>query len=102
MRIAVSSSAWNEMVGFGEAIEKQPPRYRKPRLKTFSVTLGARTEQNLYSGELAAIVYALSTLQGLTRCRVTLLTSNKAAALALKNPRQQSGQEHICQTHKLI
>lgn len=51
MRIAVSSSARNEMVGFGVAIEKQPPRYRKPRLKTFSVTLGARTEQNPYSGE---------------------------------------------------
>jgi hypothetical protein len=102
MRIAVSSSARNEMVGFGVAIEKQPPRYRKPRLKTFSVTLGARTEQNPYSGELAAMADALGTLRGLKRCRVTLLTSNKAAALTLKNPRQQSGQEHICQTYKLI
>ncbi|KAJ6041450.1 hypothetical protein N7460_006840 [Penicillium canescens] len=102
MRIAVSSSARNEMVGFGVAIEKQPPRYRKPRLKTLSVTLGARTEQNPYSGELAAMAYALGTLRGLKRCRVTLLTSNKAAALTLKNPRQQSGQEHICQTYKLI
>ena len=102
MRIAVSSSARNEMVGFGVAIEKQPPRYRKPRLKTFSVTLGARTEQNPYSGELAAMAYALNTLRGLKRCRVTLLTSNKAAALTLRNPRQQSGQEHICQTYKLI
>lgn len=36
MRIAVSNSARNDMVGFGVAIEKQPPRYRKPRLKTFS------------------------------------------------------------------
>ena len=102
MRIAVSSSARNGMVGFGVAIEKQPPRYRKPRLKTFSVTLGARTEQNPYSGELAAMAYALGTLRGLKRCRVTLLTSNKAAALTLKNPRQQSGQEHICQAYKLI
>ncbi|KAJ5117317.1 hypothetical protein N7448_010949 [Penicillium atrosanguineum] len=42
MRIAVSSSARNKMVGFGVAIEKQPPRYRKLRLKTFSVTLGAK------------------------------------------------------------
>jgi hypothetical protein len=83
MQIAVSSSARNEMVGFGVAIEKQPPRYRKPRLKTFSVTLGARTEQNPYSAELAAMAFALSTLRGLKRCRVTLLTSNKAAALTL-------------------
>jgi ribonuclease HI len=102
MRIAVSSSARNEIVGFGVAIEKQPPRYRKPRLKTFSVTLGVRTEQNPYSGELAAMAHALNTLRGLKRCRVTLLTSNKAAALTLNNPRQQSGQEHICQIYKLI
>ena len=102
MRIAVSSSARNEIVGFGVAIENQPPRYRKPRLKTLSVTLGARIEQNPYSAELAAMAYALGTLRGLKRCRVTLLTSNKAAALTLKNPRQQSGQEHICQTYKLI
>jgi ribonuclease HI len=87
MRIAVSSSARNKIVGFGVAIEKQPPRYRKPRLKTFSVTLGAKTEQNPYSRELAAMAYALNTLRGLKRCKVTLLTSNKAAALTLKNPR---------------
>lgn len=102
MQIAVSSSARNEMVGFGVAIKKQPPRYQKPRLNTFSVTLGTRREQNPYSGELAAMAHALSTLRGLKRCRVTLLTSNKAAALTLKNPRQQSGQEHICQIYKLI
>ena len=102
MRIAVSSSARNDMVGFGVAIEKQPPRYRKPRLKIFSVTLGARTEQNPYSGELAAMAYVMNTLRGLKRCRATMLTSNKAAELTLKNPRQQSGQEHICQIYKLI
>ncbi|KAJ6105186.1 hypothetical protein N7523_010260 [Penicillium sp. IBT 18751x] len=93
MRIAVSSSARNGMVGLGVAIEKQPPRYRKPRLKTFSVTLCARTEQNPYSGELAALAHALNTLRGLKRCRVTLLTSNKAAALTLKHPRQQHGNQ---------
>ncbi|KAJ5148268.1 hypothetical protein N7526_001620 [Penicillium atrosanguineum] len=102
MRIAVSSSARNEMVGFGVATEKQPPRYRKPRLKTFSVTLGTRTEQNPYSGELAAMAHAPNTLHGLKRCRVTLLTSNKAASLTLKNPHKQSGQEHICQIYKLM
>ncbi|OQD92149.1 hypothetical protein PENSOL_c044G07427 [Penicillium solitum] len=48
------------------------------------------------------MAYALSTLRGLKRCRVTLLTSNKATALTLKNPRQQSGQEHICHIYKLI
>ena len=42
MQIVFSSLARNELVGFGVAIEKQPPRYRKVRLKTFSVMLDAR------------------------------------------------------------
>ena len=48
------------------------------------------------------MAHALNTLRGLKRCRVTLLTSNKAAALTLNNPRQQLGQEHICQIYKWI
>jgi hypothetical protein len=30
-----------------------------------------------------------------------LLTRNKAAALTLRNPRQQSGQGHVCQIYRL-
>ena len=92
----------NEVVGFGVATEKQPPRYRKPKLKTFSVTLGARAEQNPFSAELAAMAHALNTAMGLKAYRITLLTSNKAAALTLRNPRQQSGQEFVCQLYKLM
>ncbi|CEL11461.1 hypothetical protein ASPCAL14563 [Aspergillus calidoustus] len=44
MQITVSSSARNKVVGFGGVIQKQPPKYKKPRLKTFSVTLSARSE----------------------------------------------------------
>ncbi|KOS36535.1 hypothetical protein ACN38_g12716 [Penicillium nordicum] len=95
MQIAVSSSARNELVGFGVAIEKQPPRYRKLRLKTLSVTLGARAEQNPFSAELAAMAHALKMVVGIKDYRITLLTSNKAAALTLRNPRRQSGQELI-------
>ncbi|KAI3059595.1 hypothetical protein CBS147353_10533 [Aspergillus niger] len=102
MQIAVSSSARNEVVGFGGVIQKQPPKYKKPRLKAFSVTLGARSEQNPYSGELAALAHALKTLPVLKLYRITLLTSNTAAALSLGNPRQQSGQGHVCLIYKLI
>lgn len=49
MQIAVSSSARNEMVGFGIVIKKQPPRYRKPRLKTFSVTPGTKSESRTHT-----------------------------------------------------
>jgi hypothetical protein len=102
MQIAISSSARNELVGFGVAIEKQPPRYRKPKLKTLSVTLGARSEQNPFSAELAAMAHTLNMLVGLKDYRIMLLTSNKAAALTIRNPRQQSGQEFVCQTYKLM
>ena len=48
------------------------------------------------------MAHALNTLLGLKQYRITLLTSNKAVALTLKHPQQQSGQEHICQIYKLI
>jgi ribonuclease HI len=100
LQVAVSSSARNGLVGFGVAIKKQPPRYRKLKLKTFSTTLGTRLEQNPFSAELAALAHTLNMLVGLKDYRITLLTSNKAAALTMRNPRQQSGQEFVCQSYK--
>jgi ribonuclease HI len=102
MQIAFSSSARNELVGFGVATEKQPPRQRKVRLKTLSVTLSTRTEHNPFSAELVAMAHTLKTLAALKDFRITLITSNKAAALTLRNPRQQSGQEFVCQIYKLM
>ncbi|KAH8654697.1 hypothetical protein BGZ61DRAFT_467657 [Ilyonectria robusta] len=54
-----------------------------------------RTEQNPFSAELAAMAYALRHLPGLRYRSVALLTSNKAAVLTIRNPRQQSGQEYV-------
>ena len=61
VRIAVSSSARNGLVGIGGAIRLAISR-RSSRLETFSSTLGTRSQQNPYSGELAAIARALSLL----------------------------------------
>ncbi|KAM9873826.1 reverse transcriptase [Verticillium dahliae] len=52
------------------------------------------TAQNSFSGELVVAAYALRFLPQLRGQTVTLLTSNKAAVLTLRNPRQQSGQEY--------
>jgi hypothetical protein len=87
IQIIVSSSARNGLVGFRVAMKKQPPRYRKLKLKTFSVTLGARSEQNPFSAELAAIAHVLNMLIGLKDYSIMLLMSNKAAALTIGNPR---------------
>ena len=98
VRAAVSSSARNGLVGIGGAIQLTTSARSKPRLRTFYSTLGTRSQQNPYSGELAAMAQALSLL---TRLRlrfrsIVLLTSNKAAVLSLRQPRQQSGQGYIC------
>ncbi|KAJ5865435.1 uncharacterized protein N7529_007351 [Penicillium soppii] len=61
----------------------------------FSITLGARAEQNPFSTELAAIAHVLKMIVGIKDYRITLLTSNKAAVLTLRNPRRPSGQEFI-------
>lgn len=96
VRIAVSSSARNGIVGVGGAIQIPLSMRGGPKLETFSFTLGLRTEQNPYSGELAAMAYALRrTMPKLRHRSIALMTSNKAAALAVKQPRQQSGQEYI-------
>jgi hypothetical protein len=57
--------------------------------------LGVRSEQNPFSAELAAIAHILNKLVGLKGFRLRVLTSNKAAALIIWNPQQQSGQEFI-------
>jgi ribonuclease HI len=103
-RAAVSSSARNGLVGIGGAIQLATSARSKPRLRTFYSTLGTRSQQNPYSGELAAMAQALSLL---TRLRlrfrsIVLLTSNKAAVLSLRQPRQQSGQGYICRIYNAI
>ena len=97
IRIAVSSSARNGIVGIGGAIVRftPTPLGASNDIGSFSSTLGTSEEQNPYSGELAAISNALDTLPEIRFCSVMLTTRNKAVALALRKPRQQSGQKHV-------
>ncbi|KYK57507.1 hypothetical protein DCS_04517 [Drechmeria coniospora] len=95
VRIAVSSSARNGLVGVGGAVDLPVSVRGGPKVEPFSFTLGTRMEQNPFSGELAAVACALRRLPELRYRSIALLTSNKAAALTLRNPRQQSGQEYV-------
>jgi hypothetical protein len=72
-----------------------PSVYGSPKLGTFFSTLGPRSEQNPYSGELAAMEQALGTLPTLRSSRIEISIRNKAAVLTLRQPRQQSGQHHV-------
>ncbi|GKU11645.1 unnamed protein product [Fusarium langsethiae] len=95
VRTAVSSLVRNGVVGVGGVIEIPASVRGGPKLERFSFTLGMRTEQNPFSGELAAMAYALRHLPDLEYRSVALLASNKAAVLTIRNPRQQSGQEYV-------
>jgi ribonuclease HI len=100
--VAVSSSARNGLVGIGGATETKTSSHSDPIVATFSSTIGTRTDQNPYSGELTAIATALSRLPRLRFRKIVVLTRNKAAALAIKRPRQQSGQEQIYRLYQVI
>jgi hypothetical protein len=86
VRIAVSNSARNGIVGVGGAVTVPASVYGGPKLGTFASTLEARSEQNPYSGVLAATERALSTLPALRSTSIVLSTRNKAAVLTLRHP----------------
>jgi ribonuclease HI len=95
VRIAVSSSSRNGVVGMGGAIKIQ-----NKETMPFSTTLGKRDEHNPYSGELAAMAKALSMLSEIRFRNIALISRNKAAVLSLGRPRQQSGQEYISRFYR--
>ncbi|KAJ3487744.1 hypothetical protein NLG97_g6342 [Lecanicillium saksenae] len=71
IRIAVSSSARNDVLGGGGAVEVQANSDGAAQRSTFLLTLGW------------------------SHRHVALLTTNQAVALTLRNPRQHSGQGHV-------
>ncbi|TVY62542.1 Retrovirus-related Pol polyprotein from type-1 retrotransposable element R1 [Fusarium oxysporum f. sp. cubense] len=96
VRIATSSSARNDLVGMGGTIRIPVSVARAGKIiENFSVTLGTREEHNPYAAELAAIAHGLNCLPEMKHQVVVILTSNRSAAQAIENPRQQSGQSHI-------
>ena len=89
-------------MGFGAAIEIQNSIRGDCLHLARAITLGERTEQNPYTGELAAIADTLRSLPKLRYRNILLVTRNKAAALTLGKSRQQSGQRHIGEAYNAI
>jgi ribonuclease HI len=103
VRIATSSSARNDLVGMGGTIRIPISVARAGKIsETFSVTLGTREKHNPYIAELAAIAYGLNYLPAIKHRVIVIVTSNKSAAQAIGNPRQQSGQEHIQEIYDAV
>ncbi|KAJ0138245.1 hypothetical protein HZ326_18795 [Fusarium oxysporum f. sp. albedinis] len=103
VRIATSSSARNDLVGMGGTVRIPISLARAGKIiETFSVTLGTTEEHNPYTAELAAIARGLKYLPEMKYRVVVILTSNRSAAQAIGNPRQQSGQGHIREIYDAI
>ncbi|KAG7001626.1 hypothetical protein FocnCong_v011512 [Fusarium oxysporum f. sp. conglutinans] len=97
VRIATSSFARNDLVGMGVTIARAGKI-----IETFSVTLGTTEEHNLYTAELVAIARGLRYLPEMKYRVIVILTSNRSAAQAISNPRQQSGQGQIREIYDAI
>jgi hypothetical protein len=77
IQIATSLSTRRGVVGIGGAIHNTLGIVTGRELITYLVTLGARTEQNLYTAELAAIAMAIKRLLlHLVGRQITVVTSN--------------------------
>jgi hypothetical protein len=96
VRIATSRSARNYLVDMGGVIRIPISAARAGKTnETFSVTLGWREGHSPYTAELAAIAHGLGCLPEIEYRVIVILTSNRSAAQAISNPRQQSGQGYI-------
>ncbi|KAK1450828.1 hypothetical protein CTAM01_17315 [Colletotrichum tamarilloi] len=103
VRIATGSSARNGIVGYGTVTTLPASLRGGGGVITASRTLGLRTEQNPYVAELAALAEAVKSLpQRLDYRAIHVFTRNKAAVLAIRNPRQQSGQREIRQLYASV
>jgi hypothetical protein len=102
IRITTSSSERRGMVGMGGVIHDTLGIVTGREPITYSVTLGARTEQNPYTAELAAIAVAMKRLPlHLVGRQITIFASNQGALLAASQPRHQSGQTSIKETYEV-
>ncbi|KAK0368980.1 hypothetical protein CLIM01_13660 [Colletotrichum limetticola] len=100
VRIATESSARNGVVGYRTATMLPVSFKEGCSVIKASRTVGLRTELNPYVAELAALAEAVKSLpQRLDYRAIHVFTRNKAAVLAIRNPRQQSGQREVRQLY---
>ncbi|KAI1839389.1 hypothetical protein JX266_014400, partial [Neoarthrinium moseri] len=92
--ISTSSSQRNNLVGIGFALRDRDQDDSEP--SAYLATIATPLEQNPFIAELQAMAMALRAAATQDRPRqITVVSSNKAALLAVAQPRQRSGQEWL-------
>jgi hypothetical protein len=103
IRVTASSSARNNIVGYGGAIQDTNQTLNNGRCMTYSTTHGPRSEQNPYTASLVAILEGLLRLSPAPREQVIhILSSDQGALQAISKPRHQSGQTTIKRIYEAI
>ncbi|KAL6405625.1 hypothetical protein AUP68_11386 [Ilyonectria robusta] len=99
--VATSASEKAGKVGMGGIVRDTLGNRPGEVVARYSITVGSRDDQNVYTAELEAIAMALRCMpDGLQHRELTVITSSRSALEVIAQPRQQSGQCTVKEIHK--
>ncbi|KAL6405551.1 reverse transcriptase [Ilyonectria robusta] len=99
--VATSASEKAGRVGMGGIVRDTLGNTPGEVVARYSITIGSRDDQNVYTAELEAIAMALRCMpDGLQHRELTVMTSSRSALEVVAQPRQQSGQCTVKEIHK--
>ncbi|CAM1503401.1 Fc.00g081770.m01.CDS01 [Cosmosporella sp. VM-42] len=99
--VATSASEQAGRVGMGGIVRDTLGNRPGEVVARYSITIGSRDDQNVYTVELEAITMTLICRpDGLQHRQLTVMTSSRSALEVITQPRQQSGQCTVKEIHK--
>ncbi|KAM6514322.1 hypothetical protein FALCPG4_18909 [Fusarium falciforme] len=99
--VATSASEKAGRVGMGGIVRDTPGNRPGQVVARYSIMIGSRDDQNVYTAELEAIAMALRCMpDGLQHRQVTIMTSSRSALQVIARPQQQSGQCTVHEIHR--
>jgi hypothetical protein len=98
---ATSASEKAGRVGMGGIVRDTLSNRPGDVVARFSIMIGSRDDQNVYTAELEAIATALRCMpDGLQHRQLTVMTSSRSALQVIARPQQQSGQCTVQEIHR--
>ncbi|KAI5456127.1 hypothetical protein BGZ63DRAFT_96006 [Mariannaea sp. PMI_226] len=99
--VATSASEKAGRVGMGGIVRDTLGNRSGQVLARYSIMIGSRDDQNVYTAELEAIAMALRCMpDGIQHRQSTVMTSSRSAVQVIARPQQQSGQYTVQEIHR--
>ncbi|KAL6399565.1 hypothetical protein AUP68_18115 [Ilyonectria robusta] len=99
--VATSASEKAGRVGMGGIVRDTLSNRLGEVVARYSITIGSRDDQNVYTAELEAIAMAPKCMpDGLHHRQLTVMTSSRSALEVIAQPQQQSGQYTVRKIYK--